>query len=91
MRKQQHNRTALQSQHIIADALVALLRRKPFPEITISELCREAAIGRKTFYRNFDEKEDVLDLILRELLEDYRRNLGQVPSGEELDLLFFLS
>lgn len=88
MRKQQLNKTAVQSQHMLADALVALLKRKPYPLITVSELCREAAIGRKTFYRNFDTKEDVIDLILDELLEIYRNKLREIPSGDRLAFHF---
>ena len=84
MMKQQHNKTALQSQHLIADALMALLRRKPYQEITVSELCREAAVGRKTFYRNFETKKDVIDLILEELLETYRKELESIPSEDRL-------
>ena len=84
MIRQQRNKTAMQSQHMIADALVALLRRKPYAAITVSELCEEAAIGRKTFYRNFDTKEDVIDLILDGLLECYSRRLKEVSSEERL-------
>jgi len=84
MIKQQRNRTAMQSQHMIADALKALLRRKPYAAITVSELCQEAAIGRKTFYRNFDTREDVIDLILNDLLETYRHRLGEIPLEERL-------
>ncbi len=88
MIRQQHNKTAIQSRHIIADALIALLKRKPYAAITVSELCREAAIGRKTFYRNFDTKEDVIDLILGDLLETYRDGLREIPSDERLSFHF---
>ena len=81
MIRQQRNKTAIQSRRMIADALMALLRRKPYAAITVSELCQEAAIGRKTFYRNFDTKEDVIDLILGDLLETYSRRLGEIPSS----------
>ncbi|MCR5005524.1 MAG: TetR family transcriptional regulator C-terminal domain-containing protein [Clostridiales bacterium] len=88
MIRQQHNKTAVQSQHMIADALMALLRRKPYTTITVSQLCREAAIGRKTFYRNFDTREDVIDLILSDMLEVYRRRLQEIPSDERLSFYF---
>ena len=37
------NKTALQSQKQIAEAMMALLGEKPFSQITVSELCRSAA------------------------------------------------
>ena len=49
MYHKQVNKTAVQSQHMIADALFSLMKRKPFPQITVTEICDEAAIGRKTF------------------------------------------
>ena len=60
MYHKQVNKTAVQSQNMIADALFSLMKRKHFQQITVTEICDEAAIGRKTFYRNFDMKEDVL-------------------------------
>ena len=59
------NKTALQSQRQTADAMIALLREKPFAQITISELCRAAGISRQTFYSLFSGREDVMVFTLR--------------------------
>nr|WP_275564695.1 TetR/AcrR family transcriptional regulator [Acetatifactor aquisgranensis] len=42
------------------DALLKLLKDVPFSEITISEICSHARVGRASFYRNFESKKDVL-------------------------------
>ena len=44
----------------ITEALIKLLQEKPIGDITISELCNLAGIGRASFYRNFESKEDIL-------------------------------
>ena len=44
----------------ITDALLGLLRSKPIEEVSISELCSAAGVGRASFYRNFASKEAVL-------------------------------
>lgn len=44
----------------ITEALIKLLQEKPIGNITISELCDSAGIGRASFYRNFESKEDIL-------------------------------
>ena len=54
------NKTALQSQRQIADALMALLAEKPFAQITVSELCKAAGISRQTFYTLFTSRENVM-------------------------------
>ena len=77
------NKTAVRSQHMIADALFSLMKRKPFQQITVTELCEEAAIGRKTFYRNFELKEDVVDFRLDQLCGEYKGEiLGMTPEEQ---------
>lgn len=49
----------------LTDALLKLLHKKPLQEISISELCAQAGVGRASFYRNFDSKEDILKTYLR--------------------------
>ncbi len=44
----------------LTDALVSLMRGRPLDEISVSELCARAGVGRASFYRNFASKEDVL-------------------------------
>ena len=57
----------------ITKALLKLLQEKPIEEISISELCKQAGIGRASFYRNFDSKEDILRTYIRGLFRSGRR------------------
>ena len=84
MYHKQANRTAIQSQHMITDALFSLMRRKPFQQITVTEVCEKAAVGRKTFYRNFELREDVIDFWLDLRCEEYQEILLPVPTEEQL-------
>ena len=59
------NKTALQSQRQIADAMMALLGVKPFSQITVSELCKAAGISRQTFYTLFTSRENVMVFTLQ--------------------------
>lgn len=59
------NKTALQSQRQIAGAMMALIREKPYAEITISELCKTAGISRQTFYSLFTSRENVITFTLQ--------------------------
>lgn len=78
------NKTAIRSQHMISDALFSLMKRKPFQQITVTEICEEAAIGRKTFYRNFELREDVIDFQLDLMCEDYKKELIPLPLEQYL-------
>lgn len=54
------NKTAICSQRAFAAALVRLLGRKSYADITISELCQESGVSRQTFYALFQTKDNVL-------------------------------
>jgi AcrR family transcriptional regulator len=84
MYHKQVNKTAIQSQNMIADALFSLMKRKSFQQITVTEICDEAAIGRKTFYRNFDMKEDVVEFRLDILCDQYKEEITDMPLTDQL-------
>ena len=44
----------------ITEALLDLLKKNDLNKISISALCDKAGVGRASFYRNFNSKEDVL-------------------------------
>lgn len=44
----------------ITIALIQLMEKKDFCNISITELTKRAGVGRVSFYRNFVDKEDVL-------------------------------
>ncbi len=55
----------------ITDSLIKLMGEKPFNDISISELCDLAGVGRASFYRNFETKEAVLEKHLEEIWHDW--------------------
>lgn len=59
-------------EHITA-ALVKLMGIYPFDEISISQICQEAQVGRASFYRNFESKRDVLEKHLIILIREWGR------------------
>ncbi len=55
----------------ITDALLKLLQDKPIGDISISELCSLAGIGRASFYRNFESKEDILRNYINTIFQEW--------------------
>ena len=84
-------KAALQ-QRRIEECLLSAMQEKPFAEITVSSLCEQTGLSRKTFYRLFESKQDVLDSLIDRTLREYIRfSLPQhlaVP-GVSLDLLSY--
>lgn len=51
----------------LTDSLLKLLQDKPMAEISISELCDAACVGRASFYRNYESKEAILKAYIGEI------------------------
>lgn len=69
---------AEQSKRWLVDALLSLMQEKPFNQITITEICKRADLARRTFYRNFNSKEDILSLCIKEKVMDYIRECKNI-------------
>ena len=72
----------------ITDALVKLLRDKPMRDISICELCDLAGIGRASFYRNFESKEDILRAYIQTLFQEWADKDGENEQKSLDELLY---
>lgn len=81
------NPSAVRSQKEITDALLVLMKEHPYNEITVKQILLESKLARKTFYRNFESKDDVLFSLLRRNLEDYF-DIVNNARGSVLDTIF---
>lgn len=57
----------------ITEAVLKLMKHQNLKDISISQICTEAGVGRASFYRNFDCKEDVISRHLKALLNDWSK------------------
>ena len=55
----------------ITIALLNLMRKKCFSDIKVTEIVKTAGVGRTSFYRNVEGKEDVLVKHMNRLYSDY--------------------
>ena len=82
------------SKRAIRQALIRLSRLKPYTEISVRELCREAKVSRSTFYNNYRFFNDVVEEISGAFMEKLRgKRLTREffdslrDNGDELHLL----
>lgn len=54
------DKRSIESSGWICDAVEKLLKTYVFEQLTVTLVCKEAKVGRATFYRHFDALEDVL-------------------------------
>ena len=65
------NPSAVRSRKEIMQALLALMRIHPSSEVTVKQIILEAKLARKTFYRNYESKDDVLISMIKDTLHSY--------------------
>lgn len=73
----------VQRQEWIENGLLELMQQKTLDEITVTELCRRLKLPRRSFYRYFQDLEDVLDSALNRLIQQMVI-LNRVPELEEI-------
>ena len=71
----------------ITDALLELMQDKPIEDISISELCETAGIGRASFYRNFNSKEDILRGYIQNIFQEWTNGDDQDANKSLSELL----
>lgn len=72
----------------ITTALIQMLEEQSFEDISITELVKKAGVGRVSFYRNFDSKEDVLRKHLQTLLEEWAKQYEGVKDYNLVQAIF---
>lgn len=77
------SKQSAQRQKFIAECMVQLWKKQNYNQITVSEICKQAGVPRKTFYRYFENKEDVFSLICDDLMMQYETYLGPYGCGEK--------
>lgn len=74
----------------LTDAFLYLLAKKPIENITISELVDTAGVGRASFYRNYERKEDILKaylyILFREWTDECNKN-SEMPLNEQVRIM----
>lgn len=64
---------AVRSAQSLRDALLALLLRKPFDQITVRDICAEGEVHYATFFRHYQTKEELLNAIAQDQIRQINR------------------
>lgn len=69
----------------IESALIYLMKKKKFSEITITDIVKKAGVSRTAYYRNYKSKED----ILQNLVSDIVIKITSAMSKHDIDLQLY--
>lgn len=80
---EKHPSTKLYQEFII-QAFLELILEKNISDITVTEICERAKIARRTFYRHFDKKEDVIECYVLQLMGKLADTLAETAKNGNL-------
>lgn len=66
----------------IFTALMILMEKKAFLDISITEITKKAGVSRMAFYRNYNVKEDIISSYLDEFFDEYSK---EILSNEKIN------
>ena len=85
--EQKESRRVTMTKLLLKTALIELMQEKPFPQITIKELCERADLNRTTFYLHYADQTAVLREIENEATQktiEYMKNASPDAGTVEL-------
>ncbi|CZR97198.1 TetR/AcrR family transcriptional regulator [Clostridioides sp. GD02404] len=62
---------AEQSRICLIESLLSLMSKKDYSSITVTEIAENALLSRRTFYRNFNSKREILETYCQNLCQEY--------------------
>jgi len=82
---------AEKSKRKIVQALLDVMGQYDYREITVTQITQEARLSRKTFYRLFSSKDDILTLLFEESFQNFLEQVKehQIKHYWDLVQLFF--
>ncbi|KPH58216.1 transcriptional regulator [Novosphingobium sp. ST904] len=79
---------ALRSARALQEAMLALLQRKPFDQITVRDICAEAQVHYATFFRHHQTKEGLLDAIAKDEIAHLNQLTLSIRDAEDYEAGF---
>lgn len=77
------NPSSRRSRRYITEALLGIMTTKPYTKISITEITEKADVVRRTFYRNFESKEDVLETYIYSIFLSLQEQLQELEEYDE--------
>src|SRR5690349_24956206 len=69
------------TQKLLCDALIELIEERGFESLTVSEITERALVSRAAFYRNYQDKYDLVEKIFAEAMDKLLSAVGDL--GQE--------
>src|SRR5258708_37132924 len=70
------------TQKLLREALIELIEERGFDALTIGELTSRAMVSRAAFYRNYQDKYDLVEQIFEEIISTLQGAVAHMETDE---------
>ena len=74
------NLRARRTHKLLQEALIALIEERGFDALTVGEITERAMVSRAAFYRNYQDKYDLVEQIFEEAMSNLLDSVGDMRS-----------
>jgi len=71
---------------LLREALIALIEEQGFDALTVGELTKRAMVSRAAFYRNYQDKYDLVEQIFEEAMSTLFEAIGELGQEHPADV-----
>ncbi|QBD78835.1 TetR/AcrR family transcriptional regulator [Ktedonosporobacter rubrisoli] len=82
MSQEMRNVRVRRTQKLLREALVELIEERGFDALTIGELTQRAMVSRAAFYRNYQDKYDLVEQIFEEAMQPLMMAIGSAGPAQ---------
>src|SRR5205814_10536475 len=76
MTQPESNLRVRRTQKLLREALIELIEERGFAALTIGEITERAMVSRAAFYRNYQDKYDLVEQVLEEAMNAWLKAVG---------------
>lgn len=74
----------------LQQALILLMEKKDYRDISITELCKKAGVSRMAFYSNYETKDNLLETIVLDVNKRFIAKVGS-PFRDYVDVNWYIT
>ncbi len=85
MRNRKEDRRSQRTRRLLHRAILSLMQEKRYDSITVQDIIDRANVGRSTFYAHYQDKEDLVNSNLKEILDDLSQHIDDnAPDNQQI-------
>ncbi|UWG97778.1 TetR/AcrR family transcriptional regulator [Dehalobacter sp. DCM] len=84
------NRQVARTREWIFSALIQLLNKQAYDEISISQITDKAGVARQTFYRNYQNKDDIIIKYIDTIFDEFVTEIKIMQNAEDVSAVYTL-